>query len=126
MPVRATNVILMYFIIGVVMFGGGAITWDDTGPTKYFVNMGPDGVSPADDPASNLEGVGGAITSLIGSYGGPVLLVWNLFAGLVSFIHWPLFVFMDAGAPPRVTVLLGGTLTVMFYMAVIRLVRTSA
>jgi hypothetical protein len=53
-------------------------------------------------------------------------LVWNLFAGLVGFIHWPLFVMFENNVPPRVTILLGGSLTAMFYMSVIRLVRSSA
>jgi len=126
MPIRASQIVLMYFIIAAVMFGGGAITWDNSGPTKYFIDMGPDGVGPSDETSSNLEGVSGAITSLVGSFGGPAILVWNLFAGIVSFIHWPLIVLWDNGAPPRVTILLGGALTAMFYMATIRLVRSSA
>ena len=121
-----TRIIVLYFVLGALMFGGGAVTWDNSGPTQHFINMGPDTVSPNDDIQDELEGVGSSITNLIGSFGGPVLLVWNLFFGLVSFIHWPLFVFSDAGAPVEITVLLGGTLTAMFYMAVIRLVTQSA
>jgi hypothetical protein len=126
MPIRASNIILIYVVLAVVMFGGGIITWDDTGPTQFFVDMGPDGVTPSDETQDNLQGVSGAITSLVGSFGGPAVLVWNLFAGLVSFIHWPLFVSLEAGAPLRVVLLLGLIPTVMFYMAVIRLVRASA
>lgn len=126
MAIRSTNIVIIYFVIGAVMFGGGAVSWDNSGPTQHFVDMGPDSVSPNEDVQDDLEGVGSAITNLIGSFGGPVLLVWNLFFGLVSFIHWPLFVFSDVGAPVEITVLLGGTLTAMFYMAVIRLVKSSA
>lgn len=125
--IRASRIIILYFVMGTVMFGGGAVTWDNSGPTQFFVELGDTGVSPNEEnTAGNLEGIDGAITNLIGSFAGPVLLVWNLFAGIISYIHWPLFVFMDAGAPISVTVLLGGTLTAMFYMSVIRLVKSSA
>lgn len=126
MAIRATNIIIIYFVLGAVMFGGGAVSWDDSGPTKYFVDKTGDKVSPNEENEESLTGVDKAITSLIGTFGGPVLLVWNLFVGFVSAIHWPLFVLMDNGAPPRVTILLGGTLTGMFYAASIRLVKSSA
>lgn len=126
MPVRTSDIIIVYFVVGALLFGGGVVTWDNSGPTQFFVNIGGGDVTADNGPADNLTGVSGAITSLVGSFGGPVILVWNLFAGLVAYFHWPLFVLTDANAPPRVTVMIGGTLTVMFYMSVIRLVRSSA
>jgi len=124
--IRASNIIVIYFVIGAVMFGGGAVAFDDSGLTQFFVDMSGGDVDASNQTGENLTGVSGAITSLVGSFGGPAILVWNLFAGLVAFLNWPLFVLIDSGAPPRVTVLLGGTLTVAFYMAAIRLVRSSA
>lgn len=126
MPIRASNIVVIYFVLGALAFGGGAVTWDDSGPTQYFIDVGPDGVQPDSNTQEEVSGISQTITSLIGSFGGPVILVWNLFAGLVSFMHWPLFTFMDANAPIRVTILIGGTLTTMFYMAIIRLVKSSA
>lgn len=126
MPIRTSDIIIIYFVIGALLFGGGVVTWDDSGPTQFFVEMDGGDVDASSGPQENLSGVSGAITSLVGSVGGPVILVWNLFSGLVAFLNWPLFVLGDAGAPPRVTLLLGGTLTVMFYMSAIRLVRSSA
>lgn len=123
--IRASNIVIIYFVVGAVMFGGGAVTWDDSGLTKYFIDN-EDGVEPADQAEGNLLGVDNALTNLVNTFSGAALLVWNLFAGLVGYIHWPLFVFIDSGAPPRVTILLGGTPTVAFYMAAIRLVTSSA
>lgn len=124
--IRASRLILLYFVIGSVMFGGGAVTWDNSGPTQYFVTLDSHGVSPADQPTDQAEGISGMITNLLGSFTGMALIVWNLFTGLVAWMNWPLFVFMDSGAPTEVTVLLGGSLTAMFYMSVVRLVKSSA
>ncbi len=126
MAIRASQIVLIYFVMGAVMFGGGAVTYDNSGVTQFFITKGPDGVTPADTPEQKLDGVSGVITNLIGAFGGPAILVWNLFVGLLAWIHWPVFVLLDNAAPPRVTILLGGTLVVAFYMAVIRLVKSSA
>ena len=126
MPIRTSEIVIVYFVVGALLFGGGVVSWDNSGPTQYFVDISGGDVEADNGPSDNLSGVSGAITSLVGSFGGPVILVWNLFAGLVAFLNWPLFVLGDANAPPRVTLMLGGTLTVMFYMSVIRLVRSSA
>jgi hypothetical protein len=126
MPLRASHIVLIYFVIGAVMFGGGAVSYDDSGVTQFFVTKDPDGVSPADEPEQKLDGVSGVITNLVGAFGGPAILVWNLFVGLLTYIHWPLVVLIENAAPPRVTVLLGGTFQVAFYMAAIRLVKSSA
>jgi hypothetical protein len=121
-----TRIILLYFILGAVMFGGGAVTWDDTGPTKYFLSQEEAGVEPNDQTQETLGGVAGAITSLVGQFSAPLILVWNLVVGLVSFLNWPIFVMLENAVPPRVTVLLGGSLTVMFYGGIVRLIRRSA
>lgn len=121
-----TRILVVYLVLGALMFGGGAVSWDDTGPTKYFLSKDEVGVTPDDQPSQTLGGVAGAITSLVGQFGAPLILVWNLVVGLVSFLHWPIFVMVENAVPPRVTVLLGGSLTVMFYGGIVRLVRSSA
>lgn len=126
MPVRASHVVLIYFVLGAVMFGGGAVTFDNSGVTQFFITQDSQGVSPADEPEQQLSGVSGVITNLVGAFGGPAILVWNLFVGLLTWMHWPLVVLIENAAPPRVSVLLGGTPVVAFYMAVIRLVKSSA
>ncbi|QGX95935.1 hypothetical protein EI982_14650 [Haloplanus rallus] len=121
-----TRIIVLYFVLGALMFGGGAVSWDDTGPTQYFVSQDQTGVSADTQPQQQLGGVGGAISSLLGQFGAPLVLVWNLVVGLVSFLNWPIFVMAENSVPPRVTVLFGGTLTVMFYGSLVRLVKSSA
>ncbi|RDZ99259.1 hypothetical protein DEQ92_20940 [Haloferax sp. Atlit-6N] len=126
MAIRFSRIVLLYFVLGAVMFGGGAVSYDDSGVTKYFIDQDGDDVEAGEQPSSNLQGVAGAITSLVGQVGGATVLVWNLAVGVVSFLNWPVVVFIENGAPPTVTVLLGGAPTVMFYGSLVTLVRSSA
>jgi hypothetical protein len=126
MAVVFTRIILIYFVLGAVMFGGGAVSYDDTGVTQWFIEDSGQNVEASDNANENLSGLAGAITSLVGQVGGVVVLVWNLVVALVSFFNWPIVVCVENGVPPSVTVLLGGSPTVMFYGALVTLVRSSA
>lgn len=120
------NIILAYFVIGSVMFGGGAINYDESGVATFFVESDQGGFGPAEESTNDLEGIGGAITDLVGQAFGAIALVFNLIVGLLAFLHWPVVVLSSNNAPPMATLLLGGSFTVAFYMAVIRLVTASA
>lgn len=127
---RISNVIIAYFVIGAVMFGGGAIDFEEAGVANFFLEQeSPDEVRPTtgnESATGELDSVGGAITELAELLAGPIIFVWNLFVGLIAYLNWPVFVLISHNAPMGVVVLLGGTPTAMFYMGVIRLVRTSA
>lgn len=124
---RLTRMILVYFVVGAVMFGGGAIAYEDAGIANYFVDQGPTGdAQPTGQAQEQLNGIGGALTSIVGQFGGTAIIVWNLAVGMFSYLNWPWFVLSSNGAPFRVTLLLGGSLVVMFWTGVIILVRQSA
>lgn len=122
-----SNIILAYFVIGVVMFGGGAINYQNAGVATFFVDQqASGGFGPAQESQQDIESIGGAITDLIGQAFGAIALVYNLILGLLIYLHWPVFVLSSNNAPPMATVLLGGSFTVAFYMSVVRLVTASA
>lgn len=123
---RITNIIVIYFVVGAVLFGGGAIDYSETGVASYFVEQDGGSFVASDDAQGELQGVGGAISSLVGQFAGPLVLVWNLIVGLVGFSMWPLLTLLSNDAPPRVALLLGGSLTASFYLSLIALVRSSA
>lgn len=120
-----SNIIMAYFVIGAVMFGGGAIQWDESGAAQFFVNNNSGDVAGSEQAASNLGGIGGAIQSVVDMVAGPLILVWNLIVGLLSFMHWPVVVLESHNAPPSITILLGGSFTVAFYMSLLGLVTRS-
>lgn len=121
---QLTRILLLYFVMGAVMFGGGAVQFDDSGVTQYFISDQTG--EPSDQAQGELSGLDSAIASLVGQVGGAIQLVWNLVFGIVLFLNWPLTVMLDNGVPPRVSILFGGSLTVMFYGSLITLVRSSA
>ena len=124
---RFSNVVLAYFVIGVVMFGGGAVAWDDAGVGKFFVSMDDDGdVESSGNATENLDKAGGIISDIVNLAVGPILFIYNLVVGVFIFLNWPVVVLESNNAPPVVTALLGGSFSAAFYLSVVRLFRTSA
>lgn len=130
---RFRQIILAYFVIGAVMYGGGAIAWEDSGLASWFVSTDGGTVEVqgqtsenVEDPFSNLDAAGRSIAGVIATFGGPVLVVWNLIVGITGFLHWPVLVLATNNAPPSVTILLGGGFVVAFYMSLVGLVMSGS
>lgn len=133
---RFTNVILAYFVIGVVMFGGGAIDYQDSGVSTFFVETNKTTTAaggnnsttlkPSAEAESGLSAIGGAIGDLVGQFLGAIQLVYNLIVGLLGFLNWPIIVLLGVNAPPLAVLLIGGTFSAAFYLSVIRLIQQSA
>jgi hypothetical protein len=123
---RFTRVILLYFVLGAVMFGGGAIDFADAGVSGFFVEHDSGSFAATDQTSQNLEGLGGAISQLVGEFIGGVQLVYNLAVGLLGFLNWPIVVLSGVGAPPMAVLLIGGTFSAAFYLSIITLMRSSA
>jgi len=126
MTMRFTRIILLYFVLGAVMFGGGAIDFQDAGVAGFFVEHDSGSFAASDQADEELEGLGGAISQLVGEFIGAVQLVYNLAVGLLGFLNWPIVVLLGVGAPPMAVLFVGGTLSASFYLSVITLVRSSA
>lgn len=123
---RFTNIIMAYLVIGIVMFGGGAVDFEDSGVTTFFVDQSGSDIEPDQEATNKSQNVGGAIKSVIDKLVGPIVIVWNLAVSFISYLNWPVIVLMSADAPPVMTLLLGVPLTAGFYLSLIRLVKTSA
>jgi hypothetical protein len=124
--VRFNEILAAYFVIGALMWGGGAIAWDETGVGQLFVETPGSDLSVNEETTGKLEDANGPIQESVAALGAsPLLAVWNIIVGLIGYISWPVTVLQSVNAPPRVTVLAGGTMLVLFFGAVIRLLRTS-
>lgn len=123
---RFGQIILAYFVIGAVMFGGGAISFQDAGVTKFFVDDAGDTFETSDNASGTLDRLGNAITNLINAALGAIQLIYNLVVGLLGYLNWPILVLSTNNAPPIAVLLLGGSFQVAFYVSVVRLVRVSA
>lgn len=123
---RFQNLILAYFLVGAMMWGGGAIQWDDTGVATLIVSVDNGDVDAQEDTKDDAEKMGGPIQEGLQSVGGGALLaVWNFVVKFLGFLFWPVLATQTIGSPTRVVVLVGGGLTTAFLGAIIRLVRTS-
>jgi hypothetical protein len=111
-----TKVVLAYFTIGAVMWGGGALKFGESGLAQFFVSNDAGHVSGSEVLGANLGNLGSGINSVINFAIGGVMLFWNLIVGFVGYLHWPIIVLSSHNAPPRVTVLVGGAFVLVFYM----------
>ena len=123
--VRFANIVIGYFIIGAVMWGGGALVWSDAGVGTLFINN-PQTGDINENTTEQLKETGGPIQQAANAATGGLIAVWNLMVQLIGFLFWPIQTLADSNAPPQIVVLFGGTPTVAFVGAVIRVVRGSA
>lgn len=124
---RFRQYIIAYFILGAVMMGGGAVTYQEAGVPTFFIQEPDNGtVNATQEPQDNAGGIGGMIKSVVDSFTGGLILVWELVTGLFTFMNWPIVVLQSNNAPPMATVMLGGPFTAGFYGSVIGLVKSSA
>lgn len=126
------SVALAYFVIGAVMFGGGAVDFEEAGVTQFFLDQNEQGFAPAEaelgqkSPQSAIQGVVGAILGIIDAITGGIVLVFNLAVSLLGYLNWPITVLLAANAPPSAVLVVGGTFTASFYLSVINLISSGS
>lgn len=125
--VRFSSILIAYFVVGAVMWGGGVISWDNAGIGSYIID---DPTAEEDqlsnDAVNDLKNLGGPIGNIVGTLGGGLVAVWSIMSKFIGFLFWPITVLLATGAPPRVVVLGGGTLSIAFIASFLRTVRGSA
>jgi len=122
---RFGTVIMVYFVVGAVMWGGGAIAWSETGLNSLIIED-PQTGEVNDNTTEQFEQAGGPIRQAAQSFGGPVLAIWNIVVQFIGYLFWPVTTLQSVNAPPRLVVLLGGAPSVAFVAGTIRLIRDSA
>lgn len=122
---RFGRIIVVYFVIGAVMWGGGAIAWSESGLNTLIIEDPATG-QVNEDTTTQLEDTGGPLRQAAQSFGGPVLAIWNIVVKFIGYLFWPITVLQSVNAPPRLVVLLGGTPSIAFLGGIIRLIRNSA
>lgn len=126
---RFQHVILAYFIVGAVLWGGGVLDWNETGVGTFIID---DPTAHTADATTNSEtqgilgNIGNAIVQAVSSFVGGLMIVWNILSKLIGYFFWPITVMQSVNAPPRMVVVVGGTMSMMFLAAFIRVLRASA
>lgn len=120
------NLVLAYFVIGAMMWGGGVLTFEEAGVITAVVTTDDGRVDPAQAFSDAIDRQDSIIGGVVSAFGGGLLIVWNLIKIIFDFIHWPIITLSENHAPPEITVLLGGGMTLSFYIAVAILVSRSS
>jgi len=126
MAMQISNIVFAYFVIGAVMLGGGVVAQDEAGVVKAVITNDGGNVQPNEDLSANVTKQDSVIGGVVSAFGGGLLIVWNLAKLLFKFIHWPIFAFTENNAPPSITILLGGGMTLSLYLAILGMVMRSS
>lgn len=114
-----SDVVIVYFVVGVIMVGGGALDLSDAGIANFFVEEEDDGeFTGGTDPSGQIDDTDSAVQTVVSLAVGGALLVWNFIKGLFVYLFWPLVTLYQVGAPPMATLLIGGGFTTAFYLGI--------
>lgn len=123
---KLSQVLIAYFMIGALMWGGGVIDWQDAGVTSLVVeepgnnsvqanSSTGEEVQGLDDPLRSSDSDVGLLTALLG-----------LVVKLAGYLFWPVTVLASVEAPSEIVVLAGGGMSVAFLGALMRFVSRQA
>lgn len=103
--VRWENVSITYFVTAVLMWGSGLTDFENSGVLGAFFT--------ADGGVTALSGSteSGGLIGALGALAGPLEPVIAIFITIIELAAWPVFTLEAVGAPPEVSLLMGGTLT---------------
>lgn len=125
---RFGHILVAYFLIGAVMWGGGVIGFEQIGVGGLFLDQGPtgDGLVVNETQVDEFESVGGVAATASQLFGGGLLAALQFILGILAFMFWPVVTLMRVGAPPQVTAVAGGALLMAFVAGFLRVLRQSA
>lgn len=122
---KLSQVLIAYFLVGALMWGGGVIDWADAGVADLIVTPGNNSVQTnsstggdvtgLDDPIRSSDSDVGLLTALLG-----------LIAKLAGYLFWPVTVLLSVEAPAEIVVIAGGGMSVAFLGALMRFVSRQA
>jgi hypothetical protein len=122
---RLSNIILVYFMIGAILWGGGVISWQENDAGAVFLKT-PDSntVQGNSSVTGDVHGLGDPISQALSTVaGGSLIAVWSFIKKLIGLTFWPVTVMIAMGAPVRLQVLIGGSMSLMFVMAFLKVFR---
>lgn len=126
---RLGAMVMAYFMIGALLFGGGAIPAEETGLVGTFVDFDNEGVNEEEvgtDEGGLLSNLVGPVENALNTVaGGGLIAVLNKIDAFLGFVAWPWTVMSYWNAPFIVRMLVAGPLTVAFTVGGLRVLRSS-
>lgn len=123
--VRFSNIVIAYFVIGAVMWGGGAIAYGNSGLAQEFIDISDGSASGDQGLLNSISNMDVPILSSAASAATGLIAIWGILEKIIAFLFWPLTIVATAGFPLRIQVLVGGVFMVGFLMSLLRVIRGS-
>lgn len=123
--VRFSQVVMAYFFIGALMWGGGVIDWEQAGVGNLIIQPQEGGAAKVNtDTGEDLQGMGGPIKEAVSSVsGGALLAIWNIVVKIIGYLFWPITALQSVDAPSRVVVVGGGGFTMALFVSFLLFIR---
>jgi hypothetical protein len=129
---RFSHIAVIYFMMGVVVVGTGAVPYAELGIGEVFIDVQGQDVSVDDESIVGSGDGGGMITNLIGPVanalntitGGALMAVWGPISTMSGAYAWPLVTANHLDAP-RIVVMFSGVLVASFTFGILRVFRAS-
>lgn len=129
---RFSHIAVIYFMMGVIVIGTGAVPYAELGIGEVFIDVEGDDVDVNEDSIVGEDGSGGMINDLIGPIanalntitGGALLAVWGPISKMSAAYAWPVATSRHLDAP-QIVVMFSGVLTASFTFGVLRVFRAS-
>lgn len=130
------QIVVIYFMMGVIVWGGGVVDFSQTGLVGSFVEVnestGDVGANNTSIVAPGEEDNSGILENLLGPVkealdtvaGGGVISAFQAVDRFLGFFAWPVTTTKAINAP-REAVALSGVLVVSFVFGAIRIIRSS-
>lgn len=133
---RFGHVVVIYFMMGVIVWGGGVVDFTETGLVGSFVNVdettGEANVNNSSIIEPGEEDNSGILENLLGPVkealdtvaGGGVISAFQAVDRFLGFFAWPVTTTKAIGAPVE-AVALSGVLVVSFVFGAVRIIRST-
>jgi len=129
------QIVVIYFLMGVIVWGGGVVDFTETGLVGSFVEINETSgevgvndtsiVAPGEDNSGILESLLGPVKEALNTIaGGGIISAFQALDRFLGFFAWPVTTTKAINAP-REAVALSGVLVVSFVFGAIRIIRSS-
>lgn len=122
---RLSSVLMVYFIMGATLWGGGVVDYGQAGVVEMVITSVSSGQITTNTNTSDQVGdMGGPLEQAVNTIaGGAILSAWGFISGTINYMFWPVSFLVVVNAPPEVVVLLGGAQSFAFVLGVLAVFR---
>lgn len=110
-----------YFVTGAVLYGSGLISWEQVGLVSYLFNEGTVSSEQATGIMGEMTGALASVGAVLGisPFAAAIAALVEFVQSVFTFLFWPFTVLMSQNVPFTVSLLLGGTAVMLFFLGIV-------